>query len=272
MKMPNSIVASSVSRLLRWRQPGAAIFTAPDAPTAKSADVIATVAHELRNSLAVMTNAAALLRSSASTATIEQARTLIERHVGHMNRHIEELLGANTETSGSAQALQRSHIDLRTVVGHALSSIAPDMAQRAHRLIVNLPDDAIWVHADASRLEQAFTNLLINAAKYTPDGGEVVVTLEMQGTHARLRIRDSGIGIDAAMLQRVFELYVQGPTTRPLESGSGIGLALVRELVEKHGGTVRATSAGLGLGSEFTVILPVLWAAGPPVDTVSPQS
>jgi two-component system CheB/CheR fusion protein len=256
----NSIVASSVSRLLRWRQPGAAVFTQFFSPARRSTDAIATVSHELRNSLGVMKNAAALLRSSASAATIDQARTLIDRHVGHMNRHIEELLGLASGPTGSSHSLQRSHIDLRTIVGHAVSSIAPDMAQRTHRLVVHLPDDAIWVNADAARLEQAFTNLLINAAKYTPDGGEVVVSLDLQGTHARLRIRDSGIGIDAAMLQRVFELYVQGPTAEPHASGSGIGLARVRELVEKHGGTVQAASAGRGRGSEFTVIVPLSWA------------
>jgi signal transduction histidine kinase len=261
----NTIVASSISRLPGGRRPVTADLAQTHPSRAyRSTDVIATISHELRNSLGVMANAAALLRSSAASATLEQVRTLIERHVGHMNRHIEELLSLAAEPTGKPTALQRSHIDLRTVIGHAVSSLEPEMAQRAHRLKVHMPDDAIWVYADASRLEQAFTNLLINAAKYTHDGGEIVLTLERQGTHARFRVRDSGIGIDAAMLKRVFDLYAQAPGTRPGAPGCGIGLALVRELVESHGGTVIAASPGLGFGSEFTVVLPVLWSAGPP--------
>jgi signal transduction histidine kinase len=192
----------------------------------------------------------------------------LERHVLHLNRHIEDLLGTGSQPAGKANTLQRSHLDLRTIVEHAISSIAPDIAQRAHHLVVRLPSDAIWVHVDASRLEQAFCNLLINAAKYTPNGGEIEVTLERQATHARLRIRDSGIGIEAAMLVRVFDMYVQADAkARGSEVGSGIGLTLVRDLVERHGGTVQASSAGLGFGSEFTVMVPVLWATGPTPST-----
>jgi signal transduction histidine kinase len=227
MSMPNnSIVASSVSRLLGWRKHPIPGLAQPSASLALTRDAIATISHDLVD---------------------------VQAPAGKLNN------------------LQRSHIDLRTIVGLALDSISPDMAQRAHRLVMQLPDDAIWVHADATRLEQAFANLLINAARFTPDGGEILVTLERHGTHAQLRIRDSGIGIDASMLHRVFDLHVRATATRTWNSGSDIGLALVRELVEKHGGTVQAASAGLGFGSEFTVIVPVLWAAGPPLDPGAPQ-
>jgi two-component system CheB/CheR fusion protein len=210
--------------------------------------------------------------SSAARVDVwfDHARVLIERHVLHMNRHIEDLLDAGSQPPGKANTLQRSHLDLRTIVEHAVSSIAADMAQRAHDLVVRLPSEAIWVHVDASRLEQAFCNLLINAAKYTPNGGEIEVTLERQTSHARLRIRDSGIGIDAAMLLRVFDRYAQADTTSTgADAGSGIGLTLVRYLVERHGGTVHASSAGLGFGSEFTVMVPVLWATAPTQSTTS---
>jgi signal transduction histidine kinase len=139
---------------------------------------------------------------------------------------------------------------------NSIEAIAPECARRNHRVIVDLPVDAVWVHADAARLEQVFSNLLINATKYTPDGGEITLALERLTTGASVRIRDSGIGIDSAQLTRIFEMFVQVSPAKHSEDGRGIGLAVVRELVQMHGGTVSASSQGLGLGSEFTVLLP----------------
>jgi signal transduction histidine kinase len=225
-----------------------------------TADQIAGISHELRNSLGVIRNAARLLRLPAPTDRIDDSRKLIERHADQMARHIDDLLGVSSVPNGRQAASHRSHVDLRTIVGHSISAIAPDMQRRGHELVVELPADAIWVHADAGRLEQAFSNLLINAAKYTPNGGKIVITLDREDAHARLRIRDTGIGIDAAMLLRVFDRYAQADADAACsEGGSGIGLALVRDLVENHGGSVQAASNGLGCGSEFTVVLPVLW-------------
>lgn len=267
MPMLNISINASQVTLQGWRGQGirkAAERLAPARADTRS-DQIAAIAHELRNSLGVMRNAAMLLRAPSAPASIDHARVLIDRHVGHMSRHIEDMLGVAGQPAGKLNTLKCSHLDLRAIVELAIGSIGPEMAQRAHRLVVNLPDDAIWVHVDASRLEQAFCNLLLNAAKYTPNGGDIVVTLDREAAQARLRIRDSGIGIEAGMLQRVFDLYVQADTrTLVPDSGSGIGLALVRDLVERHGGTVHASSAGLGLGSEFTVMVPILWAAASP--------
>ena len=152
-------------------------------------------------------------------------------------------------------------MDLRTILENAVDAIAVDCARRGHRLVVNLPADALRVHADAARLEQAFLNLLINAAKFTPGGGEIVLTMERLGTHASVRIRDSGIGIAPEQLSRIFEMSVQvDAKALPAEGGHGIGLAVVRDLVEMHGGTVCAASPGLTLGSEFRVLLPAPWA------------
>ena len=265
MTMLNILLNASQVKMQGWRGQGIrrADRPAPTRPDTR-ADQIAAIAHELRNSLGVMRNAAILLRAPSASGSIDYARTLIDRHVGHMNRHIEDLLGAAGHPAGKLNTLKCSHLDLRAIVELAVGSIGPEMAQRAHRLVVNLPDDAIWVQVDASRLEQAFGNLLLNAAKYSPNGGDIVVTLDREVTHARLRIRDSGIGIEAGMLQKVFDLYVQSDTKAlGPDSGSGIGLSLVRDLVERHGGTVHASSAGLGFGSEFTVMVPVLWAAAP---------
>jgi len=223
------------------------------------ADRVAVISHELRNSLGVVRNAARLLRSPVDTSRVERARTLIERHVAQMNRHIERLLDP-AALNRRKDALQLSYVDLRTILENSVDAIANDCAQRGHRLVVKLPTDALWVHADASRLEQVFLNLLINAAKYTPGSGEIVLTLDRLEKHASVHIRDSGIGIAPEQLSRIFEMSVQVDATALLaEGGRGIGLAVVRDLVEMHGGTVGAASAGLSLGSEFTVELPALW-------------
>jgi two-component system CheB/CheR fusion protein len=231
------------------------------------ADEIATIAHELRNSLSVVRNAAGLLRMPAGANGVEGARILIERHVGQMTRHIEDLLDASNQDVRK-RVLRRTHIDLRTIVEFAVSAIAPDLARRGHRLVLSLPADPLWVEADASRMEQVFSNLLINAAKYTPDGGEIMLTMESLDKRASFVIRDSGIGIEPAVLLRVFDMFAQADTTTLCaEGGSGIGLAVVRDVVEMHGGTVRAASAGLGLGSEFTVLLPSVWSQVEVIET-----
>ena len=248
--------------------PGLASIVLPLRIADSRADEIAMISHELRNSLGVVRNAARLLRFPAGEAGIDGARVLIERHVGQMTRHIEELL--DTSQHRDKKALRRSHVDLRTVVEFAVNAIAPDMARRGHRLAVSLPPDALWMHADVARLEQVFSNLLINAAKYTPDGGDIALTLERIGAHACIRFCDSGIGISAAMLERVFHLFAQADASDArAEGGHGIGLAVVRDLVEAHEGSVQATSAGLGLGSQFTVLLPTLWADA---DIEAPES
>ena len=224
------------------------------------ADEIALISHELRNSLSVVRNAASLLRAPASANSVEGARILIERHVAQMARHIEDLLDAS-HLDVRKKTLRRTHLDLRTIVEFAVSAIAPDLAKRGHHLVVHLPADPLWVEADPARMEQVFSNLLINAAKYTPDGGEIMLTMERLDQRASICIRDSGIGIEPAVLLRVFDMFAQADAAAPSsEGGSGIGLAVVRDLVEMHGGTVRAASAGLGLGSEFTVVLPSQWA------------
>jgi signal transduction histidine kinase len=259
----SSIVAPStkVATLVNGHHPvrAPAIVVPLHVPDAR-ADEIATISHELRNSLSVVRNAARLLRMPIGANGIEGARILIERHVGQMTRHIEDLLDAS-QRDVRKKVLRRTHIDLRTIVEFAVSAIAPDLARRGHHLVVSLPADPLWVEADAARMEQVFSNLLINAAKYTPDGGEIMLTMERLDRRASICIRDSGIGIEPAVLLRVFDMFTQADAAAICaEGGSGIGLAVVRDLVEMHGGTVRAASAGLGLGSEFTVILPSQWA------------
>ncbi len=224
------------------------------------AEEIAAISHELRNSLSVVRNAARLLRMPAAAGNIDGARILIERHVGQMSRHIQDMLDASQHTG--PRSLLRSHVDLRVIVGNCVDALAPDLARRGHRLTVNLPTDGVWLQADGARLEQVFSNLLINAAKYTPDGGDISLDMETLDLQVRVRIRDSGIGIAPALVARIFDMFMQVDATTPrAEGGRGIGLAVVRNLIELHGGSVHVVSAGLGLGSEFVVLLPALWAA-----------
>ncbi len=226
-------------------------------PNAARAEEIAVICHELRNSLSVVRSAARLLRSSADSAALKTARSLIDRQVDQMSRHIDDLLRPSRR-NGHSHGLQLADIDLRAIARNAIDDIGPEIARRGQRLAVSIPEQPIWAHADAARLEQAFSNLLINAAKYTPDGGDITLAMEPEGGLVRVRIRDSGIGIEPAMLSRIFGMFVQVNRALPsTEGGSGIGLAVVANVVELHGGIVKATSAGLGEGSEFTIVLPV---------------
>lgn len=262
--MPLTRITETMRDLPQSQFPDALRQLARLSPAPKEAliarrDEIAVICHELRNSLAVVRGAARLLRAADGRAE-NNARVLIERHVTQMSRHIEDLLEPQRR-SGDDHGLQLSRVDLRSVAQYALDDIGPEVARHRHRVDVKLPAEPMWANADAARLEQVFANLLINAAKYTPDGGDIALVMEREGDRVLVRIRDSGVGIEPAMLLRVFGMFIQVGTSLPgAEKGRGIGLAVVRNVVEKHGGTVTAVSAGLGLGSEFIVVLPGLWA------------
>src|SRR5450755_2735039 len=222
-------------------------------------DRLAVIAHELRNSLSVVRNAARLFGAQqAVSGVIESARLLIERQVGQMSRLIEDLLDGSRATG--PESLQRQRIDLRVLVGQVIEGIELDFGRRGHRLTVNLPDYPVWLDADPARLEQVFSNLLMNAAKYSHERGDITLTMERRSEYASVRISDEGIGITAELLPCVFGLFVQAEPSAPhSEAGHGIGLAVVRNVVEMHGGCVSAASDGLGHGSNFTVLLPALW-------------
>src|ERR1700722_10480752 len=186
-----------------------------------------------------------------------QSAIIIERQVGQLARIVDELLEVSRITTGRIQ-LHQERIAVGVVVENAVATVRSLIDQRKHELTVSLPTQAIWLHADASRLEQVVVNLLTNAAKYTDPGGHVWVTVQQEGEEAVLRVRDSGVGIAPEFLPRIFELFTQAERSLDRSQGGlGIGLALVRRLVEMHGGTVAASSA-LGQGSEFVVRLPVV--------------
>jgi len=221
-------------------------------------EFLTVFSHELRNSLGAIRGATNILRMETSAGpAAAKARAMIERQVGQMSRLVEDLLDVSRMRSGHLR-LQCERIDLCAVAAHAAQSVEFAMQQRDHRMTTTFPKTPVWLQADPTRLEQVFVNLLINAAKYTEAGGRVELSVEREKNEATVSICDTGIGIAPDVLPHVFDLFVQAdPRSRRGDAGLGIGLALVRSLVECHGGRVTAASAGLRRGSEFTVRLPM---------------
>ncbi|MDB6008638.1 MAG: two-component hybrid sensor and regulator [Gammaproteobacteria bacterium] len=221
-------------------------------------EFLAILGHELRNPLAAIHNGIRLLsHRSEGTPAPQTIEAMIERQVRRMTRLVDDLLDVSRITHGCLH-LKRERIDLRDVLNKAIQTLESDIEQRNHRLATAFPDGPVWLYADPGRLEQVFVNLLANASKYTDMGGELTVTVHMRDGEAVVRVRDTGIGIAPEVLPRLFGFFRQADEAAPRsQSGLGIGLALVRNLVELHGGSVTGASAGLGQGSEFTVCLPM---------------
>ena len=219
---------------------------------------MAVLAHELRNSLCVIRMAAGILNMEQSASpAVAKARTLIEHQAAQMSRLVEDLLNTSGARNGHL-ALNCEKVDLCAVMAQALRAVEFTMQRRNHCMTVAVPFEPLWLQADPTRLEQVFVNVLLNAAKYTDSGGDIRLSVEREQGEAVVRIRDNGIGIAPDVLPRVFDLFVQADRSCPhVGAGLGIGLALVRNLVDRHGGCVTAVSAGLGLGSEFVVRLPL---------------
>ena len=220
-------------------------------------EFLAMLGHELRSPLAAIQNAVRLLSSqTGETPPGQRTQALIERQVRRMTQLVDDLLDVSRISHGRLH-LQRERIDLRAVVSNAIETLESDIDERHHRLTTALPDVPVWLQADPLRLEQVFVNLLANASRYTDAGGELAVRVHARDGQAVVGIRDSGIGIAPDALAHIFDLFRQADAAAPRsKSGLGIGLALVRTLVELHGGSVTAASAGVGQGSEFTVRLP----------------
>lgn len=225
-------------------------------PSASEGELLAMLCHELRGPVAAMRYAIRLWSSHAPGIPEQQLQTMIERQAARMTRLIDDLLDVSRVTN-ERMPLHRERIDLRSVVAHAVETAAPEIEARGHELTSAAPQLPVWVSGDSFRLEQIFVNLLSNAAKYTEYGGRLSIRTEVQDDRAVVRVRDSGIGIAPHLLPYIFDLFRQGEETGPrARAGLGIGLAIVRSLVELHGGTVTAASSGAGHGSEFTVSLP----------------
>jgi len=224
-------------------------------------EFLAMLAHELRNPLAPIRSGIEMMqRKGTDDPDVRWAHDVIERQVQQLTRLVDDLLDLSRISRGKI-TLRREPVDLAAVVARAVEISRPLIDARKHHLEVVLPDPAVLVDADPTRLAQVVSNLLNNAAKYTGEGGRIELTVERAGDEAVLRVRDTGIGIAADALPTVFELFSQVPSTLSRsEGGLGIGLTLVRSLVEMHGGSIEATSGGLGSGSEFLVRLPRLLA------------
>jgi signal transduction histidine kinase len=221
-------------------------------------EFLAMLGHELRNPLASIQNALYVLSAQTEETSVRQKmQALIERQVRRMTQLVDELSDVSRVTHGRVH-LQPEQLDLRDVVNDAIETLGSDIHERGHRLTTAFPDAPVCLQADPGRLEQVFINLLANASKYTAAGGELTVWMHTRDGQAVVRIRDTGIGIAADALPHIFDLFKQADEAVPhSQHGLGIGLALVRNLVELHGGSVTAGSAGPGRGSEFTVRLPL---------------
>jgi len=225
-------------------------------------EFLAMLAHELRNPLAPISSAAQLLRVLfADVPRIKEVSGVISRQVAHMTHLVDDLLDVSRVTRGLV-TINQTTVELGAVLREAAEQIKPVIDARKHSVTLEIAPEALPVCGDRTRLVQVAANLLNNAAKYTPDGGELHVALARQDGMAVLQVRDNGIGIGADLLPVVFDLFTQAERTPDrAQGGLGLGLALVKKLVELHGGAVEVSSAGQGQGSTFTVRLPLLAAS-----------
>lgn len=231
-------------------------------------EFIAILAHELRNPLAPIKNGLEILTRTPDTPKASEIHTIMERQMGHLVRLIDDLLDASRMGQGKINIV-REDTDLNSAIDAAMESCAGLVSEKSINVSLDRPDAAVLVHADRTRLSQIITNLLNNAAKYTQAGGSIHIRVAVERGDAVVTITDNGIGIDPAMMPHIFDLFTQiKQNSGNGNSGLGIGLSLVKRLVELHGGSVSGSSNGPGTGSSFTVRLPVTEGIASP----TPQS
>jgi two-component system CheB/CheR fusion protein len=236
-------------------------------------EFLATLSHELRNPLAPIRTAVEIMRlAPADPALVEKARATIERQLLHLVRITDDLLDVARITQNRVD-LRRERLDLRAVVEGAIEACRPMVDAQGLTLTLDIPPQPLWIVADFTRMAQAFSNLLNNAAKYTEPGGQIRVSMEATGSNASVTVADTGLGIPPDLLPRIFDMFTQLPAHRDrAQGGLGIGLTLARRLVELHGGTIEASSDGVGKGSRFIVRLSTAPEAGhEPADAEAPR-
>jgi signal transduction histidine kinase len=235
-------------------------------------EFLAMLAHELRNPLAPIRNAIALMHMKpAADPLLLQARDIIDRQLSQLTRLVDDLLDVSRITRGRI-TLSPEVIRVGDLVARACETTEPLIQERGHTLRTEIADGTLKVHGDCLRLTQAIGNVLANAAKYTERGGQITLHARRSGAQVEIRVRDSGIGIAPERLAHIFDLFTQFHVQGDYQAGLGIGLAIVRRLVEMHGGTVRALSAGTGQGSEFVIGLPLVSAADGPREAAASKS
>ena len=235
-------------------------------------EFLATLSHELRNPLAPMRSAVDVFKLKYGGSADERLLQAFDRQLRHLTRLVDDLMDVSRITQNRMR-LRRTLVDLAPLVRGAAQDMAPAMAAARHTLRLSVPDAPLVVDGDATRLAQVVINLLANAAKYTPDGGLIDVELACADGHAELRVRDNGIGIPADALDAVFKMFAQlEPGLDRARGGLGIGLALARGIVDLHGGEILVESPGPGLGSEFTLRLPLIAGCAAQEETAAPAT
>lgn len=252
-------LAVGVAALAAVAMDNARLYRAARDAERRKDEFLATLAHELRNPLAPLRNGVAILqRLAPDVQAIDPVCRMMERQLAHIVRLIDDLLDLSRISLGKV-TLQKAPVELAKPLHNAVETSRPILEARNHRLSISVPPESAWVDADATRLAQVFGNLLNNAAKFTPPGGQIDVNVEYRGDEAEVSVTDNGIGIPANMLERIFEMFSQlEDPMQKTQPGLGIGLTLVRQLVELHGGRVSASSGGPGRGATLRVALPAL--------------
>lgn len=224
-----------------------------EAAIASKDEFLALVAHELRQPLHASLAALRMMSTATAVDSGERARSVVERQLTQMTRLVEELLDAARIVGGHVQ-LNATVFDVRTAIERAADSLRALIAERQHEFVVSVPEQPVIVQADAARLEQVFSNLLSNAAKYTDPGGRITLSLAVDQNFANITVSDTGRGIDPAAISTIFNLFARAASD---VRGFGVGLAATRRLVELHGGAIQARSDGVGHGAQFRVSLPL---------------
>ncbi|HEV3484672.1 MAG TPA: ATP-binding protein [Vicinamibacterales bacterium] len=250
------VIASDVTEQVLARNQVNQLREAAEAANRAKDEFLAMLGHELRNPLSPILTALQLMRLRGSDAS-ERERTVIERQVTHLTRLVDDLLDVSRIARGKVE-LKEEIVEIAEVVAKAIEMTSPLLEQRMHTLDLDVPRRGLPVRGDSTRLSQVVSNLVTNAAKYTPPGGHITIHGSEEEGQLVLRVRDTGMGISPDVLPRVFDLFVQeGQAIDRAQGGLGLGLTIVRNLVERHGGVVSADSHGRGMGSEFTVRLPL---------------
>jgi PAS domain S-box-containing protein len=227
----------------------------------RRSEFLAVLAHELRNPLAPLRNGLEILRSADSRPdVVEHTRVMMERQLRHLVRLVDDLLDVSRISRGKLQ-LRKERLTLASIVEHALEVCGPSVGEHGHHLHASVPDEPLYLDADRTRMAQILCNLLSNAVKYSEPGSPIHLSVEREGRQAVFRVRDAGVGIPSEMQPHIFEMFTQvDRTLERSQGGLGVGLSIVKRLVEMHGGDVAVKSAGYGTGSEFVIRLPLVEA------------